>query len=126
MRRVSPSEGSTFSTVLESVLKRRTVIRMRGLPEPHGNFSRRQRLAVQKSLHLSDRFSLPMAGKILVRAEAGAAHAIHVENPRHMIDFVLKNARVPSCGSNHFGPALSVEIVNLDRARAGHQGHQAG
>src|ERR1700727_869699 len=96
MRRVSPSAGSTFSTVLESVLKRRTVIRMRGLPEPHGNFSRRQRLAVQQPLHLSDRFPLPMAGEVFVGAQAGAAHAVHVENPRQMIDFMLKNARVPS------------------------------
>ncbi len=66
-----------------------------------------------------------MALVVLERGEGGALHGVDVEAAVQMVDFMLKDARVPSLGFDDSRCAVLVEVGDADRAGTRHGGHES-
>ena len=68
---------------------------------------------------------LPISAIAINRHEGTRGHPVDVEAAVEMIDFVLKNSRVPTGGfdSNRFGALI--KTIHRDCAGAAHQRHES-
>src|SRR2546428_7085530 len=84
------------------------------------------RLAAQFRAHVRDGLALPELLPIFRGTEGAAVHAVNIQITVQMIDFVLKNSRVPARSLDAFGIAAVVKTLHAHAARARNQSKKSG
>src|SRR6266446_1691957 len=98
----------------------------RSMAAGRAKITNRGRLAAQFRAHVRDRLALPELLPIFRGTEGAAVHPVDIQIAVKMIDFVLKNSRIPAGGLDAFGIAPVVKTLHTNAARARNQSKKSG